>query len=254
MTETNTKLSEYIAENFGANASYVEGLLARFQSDPTLVDETWRTFFSDLISGNNGQDTTVQTGSQVAQNTSPSAANTAAAAVKKAPSETSVAPDTNAKALTGASKKIVENMEQSLSVPTATSLRTIPVKLLEENRKIINTHMQGAGRGKVSFTHLIGWAIVKAAKDFPHMNQGYGLINGAPSRLENQSINLGIAIDVEKKDGSRNLLVPNIKDGESMSFAHFFNAYNEQVKKARDGKLTIEDFQGTTISLTNPGT
>ncbi len=86
------------------------------------------------------------------------------------------------------------------------------------------------------------------------MNQGYGLVNGAPSRLENESINLGIAIDIEKKDGSRNLLVPNIKGGEAMNFAEFFAAYNEQVTKARDGKLEISDFQGTTISLTNPGT
>ena len=246
MSEQITNLSEYIAENFGANASYVEGLLARFQSDPNQVDESWRTFFNDLLAGNNGKASTTQS--------SPAAAVAAAPAEKKAQPEAVVSADTNAKALVGASKKIVENMEQSLSVPTATSFRTIPVKLFEENRGIINAHLKAAGRGKVSFTHIIAWAIVKSAKDFLHMNQGYGLVNGAPSRLENPSINLGIAIDIEKKDGSRNLLVPNIKGGQAMNFAEFFAAYNEQVKKARDGKLTIEDFQGTTISLTNPGT
>ncbi|MEP7076179.1 MAG: multifunctional oxoglutarate decarboxylase/oxoglutarate dehydrogenase thiamine pyrophosphate-binding subunit/dihydrolipoyllysine-residue succinyltransferase subunit, partial [Acidobacteriota bacterium] len=142
----------------------------------------------------------------------------------------------------------------SLSVPTATSFREIPVKLLEENRRTINEHLQTRGRGKVSFTHIIAWAIVKAAKAYPQMNYGFGVVNGAPSRLTHEHINLGIAIDVEKKDGSRNLLVPNIKGADAMNFTQFFDAYNGQVKKARDGKLAIEDFQGTTISLTNPGT
>ncbi len=254
MSEQITNVSEYIAENFGANASYVEGLLARFRADPNQVDEAWRTFFNDLLAGNNGGAATQSAATSVDGGATSSSVATAPAAVKKAQPETVISADSNAKALVGASKKIVENMEQSLSVPTATSLRTIPVKLLEENRGIINAHLQAAGRGKVSYTHIIAWAIVKSAKDFPHMNQGYGLVNGAPSRLENQSINLGIAIDIEKKDGSRNLLVPNIKGGEAMNFAEFFEAYNEQVKKARDGKLAIEDFQGTTISLTNPGT
>jgi 2-oxoglutarate dehydrogenase E1 component len=145
-------------------------------------------------------------------------------------------------------------MEQSLTVPTATSVRSMPVKVLEENRKIINEHLASHGRGKASFTHLIAWAIVQAAQGYPRMNQSFADINGAPGRVENEHINLGIAIDIEKKDGSRNLLVPNIKNCEAMNFGVFFAAYNEQVKKARDGKLEMSDFQGTTISLTNPGT
>ncbi|HMS43780.1 MAG TPA: multifunctional oxoglutarate decarboxylase/oxoglutarate dehydrogenase thiamine pyrophosphate-binding subunit/dihydrolipoyllysine-residue succinyltransferase subunit, partial [Pyrinomonadaceae bacterium] len=145
-------------------------------------------------------------------------------------------------------------MEQSLSVPTATTFRNLPVKILEENRRIINEHLQSSGRGKVSFTHIIAWAIIKAVKIYPSMNVGYGFINNAPSRLQHDSVNLGIAIDIEKKDGSRNLLVPNIKNSDKMNFAEFFAGYNETVKKARNGKLEISDFQGTTISLTNPGT
>ena len=139
-------------------------------------------------------------------------------------------------------------------MPTATTFRNVPVKVLEENRRIINEHLASSGRGKVSFTHIIAWAIIKAAKAYPALNNGYGLVDGKPSRLENSSVNLGMAIDIEKKDGSRNLLVPNIKGGNSMNFAEFFAAYNATVKKARDGKLEISDFQGTTISLTNPGT
>jgi multifunctional 2-oxoglutarate metabolism enzyme len=258
-----TNLSEYIAENFGANASYVEGLLNRYQSDPNLVDESWRTFFSDLI-GNGGDGQQVQSPeskvqSQAAatkqpeQTTNGVQAPTQTQAAKAQPTA-AIGAETEVKPITGASKKIVENMEQSLTVPTATSVRTMPVKVLEENRRIINENLQQAGRGKVSFTHLIAWAIIKAIKVYPQMNVGYGFINNAPSRLQNESVNLGIAIDIEKKDGSRNLLVPNIKGANRMKFAEFFAAYNEQVKKAREGKLVIEDFQGTTVSLTNPGT
>jgi 2-oxoglutarate dehydrogenase E1 component len=246
VSEQTSNYSAYITENFGANASYVEGLLARFQADPNSVDDSWRTFFGEMISGSSSR--TAATAAP-APTTAPVPATPAP---KLAPAP--VADTSDAKPITGASKKIVENMEQSLTVPTATSVRTIPVKLLEENRRIINSHLAASGRGKVSFTHLIGWAIVKAAKEMPRMNQGYGVVNGAPSRLEHTGINLGIAIDIEKKDGTRNLLVPNIKGGEAMNFAQFFAGYNEQVKKARDGKLEIADFQGTTISLTNPGT
>jgi 2-oxoglutarate dehydrogenase E1 component len=162
--------------------------------------------------------------------------------------------DIPSRPITGVAKKIVENMEQSLTVPTATSFREMPVKVLEENRRIINDHIAPLGHGKVSFTHIIAWAIVQAAKEYPSMNHGFGMVAGAPSRIENQNVNLGIAIDVEKKDGSRSLLVPNIKKAEAMNFIEFFHAYNTQVKKARGGSLEIADFQGTTISLTNPGT
>ncbi len=176
----------------------------------------------------------------------PAAAKPAAAAV--------LSEDTEPKAIYGPAKKIVENMEESLSVPTATSFRSIPVKVLEENRRIINEHLAAKGRGKVSFTHIIAWAIIKSVKAYPSLNFGYGVVNGVPSRLEHENINLGIAIDVEKKDGSRSLLVPNIKGGNRMNFAQFFASYNELVKKAREGKLEIADFKDTTISLTNPGT
>lgn len=261
MSEKVTNLSEYITENFGANASYVEGLLSRFQADPNSVDESWRTFFGDLL---NGGQAVQSSESKVQSQPKAEATNGAAAQPKQTQPATVETPkpqptvaigeDTEVKPITGASKKIVENMEQSLTVPTATSVRNMPVKVLVENRTIINEHLKSSGRGKVSFTHLIAWAIIKAIKTYPQMNVGYGFVDGKPSRLEHDSVNLGIAIDLEKKDGSRNLLVPNIKNADKMNFSEFFNAYNAQVKKARDGKLEIADFQGTTISLTNPGT
>lgn len=253
MSDRTINISEFISENFGTNASYVEGLLERYRNDPNSVDESWRTYFSQVLSGSSHDAATEapvesKNGSAASEQIEP---QTKPKAEKK---PTTVPTGSSAKPIVGPSKKIVENMEDSLAVPTATSLRTIPVKVLEENRRLINEHMAASSRGKVSYTHLIAWAIVSAVKDLPQMNNGFGIVNDSPSRIENESINLGIAIDIEKKDGSRNLLVPNIKNAGDMSFSEFFNAYNDTVKRARDGKLEIADFQGTTISLTNPGT
>ncbi|HEX5885508.1 MAG TPA: multifunctional oxoglutarate decarboxylase/oxoglutarate dehydrogenase thiamine pyrophosphate-binding subunit/dihydrolipoyllysine-residue succinyltransferase subunit, partial [Pyrinomonadaceae bacterium] len=162
--------------------------------------------------------------------------------------------DVEAVPLRGPALKIVENMESSLSVPTATSERRIPVKLLDENRRIINQHLAENDRGKASYTHLIAWAMLRALDTFPQLNDGYAEIDGAPTRLKRASVNLGVAIDLTKKDGSRTLLVPNIKNANSLSFSDFLAAYDDIVKRAREGKLQVSDFQGTTVSLTNPGT
>jgi 2-oxoglutarate decarboxylase len=156
--------------------------------------------------------------------------------------------------LRGAAARTAANMTTSLSVPTATSVRAIPAKLLVDNRIVINNHL-GRGRGgKVSFTHLIGYAIVKALASAPEMNDAYAEQDGKPVLLQPEHVNLGLAIDVRKSDGSRQLLVPSIKAAEEMDFRQFWMAYEDVVRKARTGKLTVEDFAGTTISLTNPGT
>ena len=155
--------------------------------------------------------------------------------------------------LRGAAARTVKNMDESLSVPTATSVRSVPVKLLWDNRTVINNHLARARGGKVSFTHLIGYAMVKAVKSMPEMNNGSDVIDGKPNLIIPAHINLGLAIDVPKPDGTRQLLVPSIKAAETMDFAGFWTAYEEIVRKARDNKLGVADFQGTTISLTNPG-
>ncbi|WP_332666504.1 multifunctional oxoglutarate decarboxylase/oxoglutarate dehydrogenase thiamine pyrophosphate-binding subunit/dihydrolipoyllysine-residue succinyltransferase subunit, partial [Aeromicrobium sp.] len=155
--------------------------------------------------------------------------------------------------LRGAAARTVANMDASLAVPTATSVRSVPVKLLFDNRIVINNHLARARGGKVSFTHLIGWAIVKALKTMPEMNTGFEVVDGKPNQLKPEHINFGLAIDLKKPDGSRTLLVPSIKAAETMGFAEFWAAYESMVRKARDGKLAVTDFQGTTVSLTNPG-
>ncbi|HEX5510312.1 MAG TPA: 2-oxo acid dehydrogenase subunit E2, partial [Actinomycetales bacterium] len=156
--------------------------------------------------------------------------------------------------LRGPAARVVTNMEASLEVPTATSVRDIPAKLLIDNRIVINSNLARARGGKVSFTHIIGFALVQALKKMPEMNYAYTEVDGKPAVLKPAQINLGIAIDLVKDDGSRQLLVPSIKDCGAMDFAQFWAAYEDVVRRARGGKLGIDDFAGTTISLTNPGT
>jgi 2-oxoglutarate decarboxylase len=156
--------------------------------------------------------------------------------------------------LRGAPARTAKNMDLSLAVPTATSVRSLPVKLLIDQRIVINNHLRRARGGKVSYTHLIGYAMVQALKSVPAMNNGYDVVDGKPTMVVPQHVNLGLAIDLPKEDGTRQLLVPSIKNCESLDFAQFWAAYEEVVRRARGGKLTVEDFAGTTITLTNPGT
>jgi 2-oxoglutarate dehydrogenase E1 component len=156
--------------------------------------------------------------------------------------------------LRGAAARIAENMTASLSIPLATSQRIIPVKVIDENRRLLNHHRQLTGKSKISFTHLIGWAIVQAAGTVPALNTAYTENEGEPFRIVRHHVNLGIAIDVPNRSGGRSLLVPNIKQANNMEFAQFVTAFDDLVSRGRANKLTAEDFAGTTISLTNPGT
>jgi 2-oxoglutarate dehydrogenase E1 component len=156
--------------------------------------------------------------------------------------------------LRGVAGRVVASMEASLTVPTATSVRAIPAKLMIDNRTVITNHLKRTRGGKVSFTHIIAYAMIKALRAMPEMNTFYGEVDGKPALGKPEHINLGIAIDLAKPDGSRQLLVPSIKGCEALDFGQFWVAYEEIVKKARAGTLTVEDYAGTTVSLTNPGT
>ena len=262
-------LSEIIAENFGANATYVEGLLGRYRSNPSLVDEAWRAYFAELLgdgaAGGNGAaaadggpSTPPQAAAQPQASPAPEAAAAQSPPGAPAPAPPAQAPAAQvrgeAQPIRGGALKIVENMETSLTVPTATSNRHVPVKVLEENRALVNQFLKEHKRGKASYTHFIAYAILRAVERFPQMNDGFAVVDGAPARVRRAEVNLGIAIDLEKKDGTRTLLVPNVKNAGALGFAEFLAAYDDVVKRARAGKLGLPDFQDTTISLTNPGT
>ena len=145
-------------------------------------------------------------------------------------------------------------MEASLGVPTATSQRQIPIKLADENRRLLNDYRAASDESKISFTHLFGWAIVEALRSFPRINDAYDVEGGAPVRRKREEVRLGLAVDVEKSDGTRTLLVPNVKAVERMTFREFAAAADDVITRARKGKIQISDFEGTTVSLTNPGT
>ncbi len=151
--------------------------------------------------------------------------------------------------LKGGAAALARYMDQSLSIPTATSFRTLTVTVLDERRK----QLKNAGR-KVSFTHLIAYAIARVATDdMPVMAHHFAEIDGKPNRVDDGAVNLGLAVDVEKKDGSRTLMVPVIRDAGRMTFAQFLDAYNALVEKARTNTLTADDLTGGNVSLTNPG-
>ena len=155
--------------------------------------------------------------------------------------------------LRGAPMRTARNMDASLTMPTATSVRNVPMKLAIDQRQMVNSHLARTTGGKVSFTHLIGYAMVQALKRVPAMNNAYDEVDGKPFLVEPNTINLGLAIDMAKPDGTRQLLVPCIRGCENLNFGQFWSSYEALVRKARAGKLEVADFQGTTATLTNPG-
>ncbi|ASR37885.1 alpha-ketoglutarate decarboxylase [Prauserella marina] len=176
-----------------------------------------------------------------------------APAAKSAKSDDSKSSGAERKPLRGAAAAIAKNMDASLTVPTATSVRAVPAKLMADNRIVINNHLKRTRGGKISFTHLIGYAMVRGLRDFPNMNRHYEVVDGKPNAVTPEHVNLGLAIDMKGKEGQRTLVVASIKNTENMTFLQFWQAYEDIVKKARNNKLTADDFAGTTISLTNPG-
>lgn len=246
ITQSRTILKSLEAA-FGPNSALVEELYNQYLEDPDSVPNHWRSYFDELEgkappSGD----------SRSATNGKPATAT--APPVKKEKKEATLPADVTLEKIKGVSGKIVENMDESLELPTATSMRVLPMKMLIEDRMIINRHLQQRGEPKASFTHFIAWVVIQALQDFPNMNNSFVHKDGEMFKVIPNQVNLGVAVDVQNKDGSRNLLVPNIKGVDKMNFKEFLHAYAELIDKARNGKLEISDFQGTTITLTNPGT
>ncbi|UIX30830.1 multifunctional oxoglutarate decarboxylase/oxoglutarate dehydrogenase thiamine pyrophosphate-binding subunit/dihydrolipoyllysine-residue succinyltransferase subunit [Streptomyces sp. GQFP] len=177
----------------------------------------------------------------------------APAAKPKAAPATEVADGPEFVTLRGPSAAVAKNMNASIEVPTATSVRAVPVKLLFDNRIVINNHLKRARGGKISFTHLIGYAMVQAIKAMPSMNYSFAEKDGKPTLVKPAHVNFGLAIDLVKPNGDRQLVVAGIKKAETLNFFEFWQAYEDIVRRARDGKLTMDDFTGVTVSLTNPG-
>ncbi|MDO4655025.1 multifunctional oxoglutarate decarboxylase/oxoglutarate dehydrogenase thiamine pyrophosphate-binding subunit/dihydrolipoyllysine-residue succinyltransferase subunit [Actinomyces sp.] len=284
---------DQISPGFGANEWMVEEMRAAWSADPSSVSPQWRELFeTDPSAGlhqpgpasSNGSASSAFGGPRRATITPQSASTlrrpSAVQDVTRSdlppapPSDT--APPTSpyaqrqaahpahdqdgdvyedrATRLKGAAARTAKNMDDSLSMPTATSARAVPAKVLIENRAVINSHLARTRGGKVSFTHLIGWAVVESLTEMPSMNVSYGVDEaGKPVLHEPAHVAFGLAIDVPGSDGQRRLLVPSIKQADLMDLSQFVEAYEALVAKARENKLDLDDFRGTTVTLTNPG-
>ncbi|MFH9401856.1 multifunctional oxoglutarate decarboxylase/oxoglutarate dehydrogenase thiamine pyrophosphate-binding subunit/dihydrolipoyllysine-residue succinyltransferase subunit [Streptomyces sp. NPDC017638] len=280
------------AAAFGANEWLVDEIYQQYLQDPNSVDRAWWDFFADYKPGapatpapagaaaTGAAETTTAPQAPAAPAPAPQAAAPApkpaaapaqAPAAKAAPAQPAqpaqapaqpkakAAPAKEAPegpelvTLRGPSAAVAKNMDASLEMPTATSVRAVPVKLLFDNRIVINNHLKRARGGKISFTHIIGYAMVQAIKAMPSMNWAYGVKDGKPTLIKPAHVNLGLAIDLVKPNGDRQLVVAAIKKAETLNFFEFWQAYEDIVRRARDGKLTMDDFSGVTVSLTNPG-
>ncbi|KIE27301.1 alpha-ketoglutarate decarboxylase [Streptomyces sp. MUSC 125] len=281
------------AAAFGPNEWLVDEIYQQYLQDPNSVDRAWWDFFADYKPGAPATPTPAGTAAAGAAGTpitasqaQPAPAPAAPAAPKPAVAAPSPAPAAKATpapvkpaqpapapaqpkpkaapavqgpegpelvTLRGPAAAVVKNMDASLEMPTATSVRAVPVKLLFDNRIVINNHLKRARGGKISFTHIIGYAMVQAIKAMPSMNWSYGVKDGKPTLIKPPHVNLGLAIDLVKPNGDRQLVVAAIKKAETLNFFEFWQAYEDIVRRARDGKLTMDDFTGVTVSLTNPG-
>ena len=270
-------------EAFGPNIWLVDDMYRRYQENPKSVGESWQDFFEDYRpdratprradpqDSSNGGASKEKKPKDEGKAKSDGGRKGGSAATqtkgsddqpkeekKSSDDESSKADEgagevEDATPLRGIAARIAENMEASLEVPTATSVRTIPAKLLEENRRIINRYLAGRQGGKISFTHLIGYAVLRALETRPRMKASYDQVDGKPHIIERKRVNLGLAVDVERS-GNRVLLVPNIKEADQLDFADFWSAYEDIIRKVRKNELSLEDFSGTTVTLTNPGT
>src|SRR5438105_2905802 len=220
---------------FSPNTWLIDEMYQQYLDSPDSVSEAWRDFFADYTP--DGQAPAAPPAEATAEPAEkpkaepappePEAVKGKPAEPKEKQKEVSISTPTTAGAqpLRGADATLAKYMEASLGVPTATSVRQVPAKLLEINRNILNRHLARSRGAKVSFTHMIGWAVVKALKDIPGMRVVYQLADGKPAAVRNEHVNLGPAVDVKRPDGSRTLLVPNIKEADTMDFARFFTAY-----------------------------
>ncbi len=223
-------MSTETEQRIDINSWLAEELYREYMHNHATVDESWREVFEETKSG-------AANGAKAPNGTpAPSAPAIAAPAAPPAPAAKPVPapPDSTercraTRATQGSTLRLAENMMASLAVPTATSLRTIPVKVIDENRRLLNQWRDLHGKGKISYTHLISWAIVRAVKAMPAVNHAFTEVEGAAHRLVRNEINIGIAVDIAGKDGNRALVVPNVKNAGSMIFGEFLRAFDDVV-------------------------
>ena len=257
-------------DDFGANSWLVEEMHERYRDNPAAVSAEWREFFADYApvappqaprqgaANDSGTHAEPAARSNGADGTFPMRRPAAIVPTQDAPPSAPavLTPPGEPEPIRGVGAAIAANMDRSLSVPTATSVRQMPAKLLEVNRRVINGYRARTGQSKISFTHLIGYAVVRAIVDaVPNMKNVFVAdADGRPQLQRHTNVNVGLAVDVDKGNGQRTLVVPVLKGADTLDFMGFVRAYEELIRKVRTNKLTVDDFQGANVSLTNPGT
>src|SRR3984957_19834635 len=238
--------------SFGPNAWLVDDMYDRFLADPDTVSESWREFFADYRpaavpvpqSSVTSIDGAAPGGTTLTVPAAPAATSVPKVSTTPAPVAVGQSVAEEATVLRGAASRIVANMEASLAVPTATSVRSVPARLLEVNRLILNNQLARTTGAKVSFTHIIGYAVVRALHDVPVLNAAFvpdGGGQGKPGIVHHKHVGLGLAVDQEKSDGSRTLLVPCIKDADTLDFRSFVLAYEDLIRKIHTNKIGPDD-------------
>jgi 2-oxoglutarate dehydrogenase E1 component len=259
------EIGETAAEQLGPNAWLVEEIYEQYVADPSSVSEAWREFFTGYVPpGRQAPSVTPGDAAVTFPAAAPGPPTTPApprTGLPSAPEPASAELPQPAAApageeIRGVAARIVTNMDASLGVPTATSFRQVPAKLLEVNRRVINGYLGRTRGAKVSFTHLIGYALVRSLSEkVPALNRSF--VRGPqdePRVVAHEHVGLGLAVDLERRDGTRSLIVPCIAAADTMDFAEFVATYDELIRKAKTNKLTVDDFAGVTVTLTNPGT
>ncbi|MDQ2724205.1 MAG: multifunctional oxoglutarate decarboxylase/oxoglutarate dehydrogenase thiamine pyrophosphate-binding subunit/dihydrolipoyllysine-residue succinyltransferase subunit, partial [Actinomycetota bacterium] len=278
-------------DSFGPNAWLVDDMYEQYRHDPSSVSDSWQEFFegyrpgganlarvtpADADTANGSTTTATQPGwggpapSAKARTQGRDQGNDPAGSSPDGRTNGEAAAATQAKAavagkpvgtpIRGAAARVVANMSASLEVPTATSFRVVPARLLEVNRRILNNQLSRSGSaGKVSFTHLIGYAVVEALRTVPVLNSTFVAAEADQPKatatvVHHDHLGLGIAVDSQKSDGTRTLMVPVIKEADTLSFRGFWAAYEDLIRKVRTAKIGADDLAGATVSLTNPGT
>jgi 2-oxoglutarate dehydrogenase E1 component len=237
------------------NSGFAQALYEDYLRDPASVPAAWREFFENGVKGERPE------GGSAAPHATPSTGHrgsdvdpvSSTAPPPGSASASAGSPPAGAAPIVGPALRLLQNMQASLTVPTATSFRDTDVSALWEFRAALNRELAARGK-KLSFTHVIGWAIVRACEQYPSMFGAVVDVDGAPHRLAPDAVNFGLAVDVQRKDGSRGLVVPIIRNAARLSFAEYHAEYERLVAGARDGKLLPDAYLGGTITLTNPGT
>jgi 2-oxoglutarate dehydrogenase E1 component len=289
MNSTADPILDALIIDFGNNYVFALDLLEDYRRDPGALDASWRLYF-DRLTGAAGEvpkpiseaapaappaapsdrpgarprsapETIVETRPTPAE-AAPSPVPSLSVVRTTAPLardavrslSTPLLPGDIANPMRGGALRLSENMEASLFVPTATSVREMAVRPVEENRRLLNKHRASSGASRISFTHLVAWALLRALDTFPRLNDAFAIVDDRAHRVQRGEVRLGVAVDVEKKSGERTLLVPNIKGANGLDFVGFLVAFDDVVARVRRGAITPDDFLGTTVTLTNPGT